>query len=64
MNNQNPVDPNNILWCPFCNWHQRDAYVARKRLGSHIVGDHPEEVTFKKGVKPPEIIDYREVENA
>lgn len=61
MNNRMVVEPSidYILWCPFCDsWHQRDAFVARKRLGQHIVNEHPEEVRFKKGIKPPEIQEY------
>jgi hypothetical protein len=54
------VKPDNkfTLWCPFCDkWRLTDSMVARKKLGLHITSHHPEEIRFKRGERPPEIVE-------
>lgn len=52
---KNPPDGRYNVWCPFCDWHMADSMVARKRMGQHIIDNHPEEVWFKKGTEPKDL---------
>lgn len=47
-------DPNKVIWCPLCDWRNSDSFTGRRRLGNHIVNDHPEDVLFKQGEEPPD----------
>jgi hypothetical protein len=51
------VDQNKTIWCIECEWHQRDSWTARTRLGHHIVNEHPDLVLFLLGEYPPDFVD-------